>query len=62
MSHFVLSPPSTVRGLPRCWTIYKVEGTAHTSFLYLRKPRNVDQKEFDEFMRHISIHGPQETP
>ena len=69
VSYFILAPPpkTKLRGLPVCWTIYKVENNVYSSYVYIRyssyvyirKPRNVDQKKFDQFMRNMIIHGPQ---
>lgn len=53
---YVLSPPSSLPRLPKCWTIYKVDGCVHTPMVYLRKPRGVGQEEFDMFMRWVKIY------
>lgn len=60
-TYFIISPPpaNKMPGLPSCWTIYRVDNVCWTPYVYIRKPKNVDQDKFDKFMKNLKFYGPQ---
>ena len=60
-TYFIIAPPpeNKMPGLPTCWTIYLVNSNCWVPYVYIRKPKNVDQEKFDKFMKNLKFYGPQ---
>lgn len=50
---FVLSGP--LKGVTKCWAIWRVQGVAWTAMVYLRKPKHVPDEVFEAFIRACKI-------